>query len=83
MTPHQSPALRESAADSFSSRRSRLHSSVMRRGHLSAMRREGDDTSSVTRLAGDRRLTASPQGEAEGSSSVMRRGHLPPAGGRR
>ena len=25
MTPHQSPALRESAADSFSSRRSRLH----------------------------------------------------------
>ena len=52
MTPHQSPALRESAADSFSSRRSRLHSSVMRRGHLSAMRREGDDTSSVTRLAG-------------------------------
>ena len=163
MTPHQSPALRESAADSFSSRRSRLHlirhaadrykphdtegrggtsgtpsptkeghrvgrdalipppietvsaersedrslreampsimggtSRALRDlcplrgdlirplcGHLSAMRREGDDTSSVTRLAGDRRLTASPQGEAEGSSSVMRRGHLPPAGGRR
>ena len=34
-----------------------------------------DDTSSVTRLAGDRRLTASPQGEAEGSTSGASR-HL-------
>ena len=40
MTPHQSPALRESAADSFSSRRSRRQHIRPLRGHLSAMRVE-------------------------------------------
>ena len=51
-------------------------------GHLSSLRREGDDTSSVTRLAGDRRLTASPQGEAEGSSSGRCAATYPPCGGK-
>ena len=69
VTPHLSPALRETAADSFSSRRSRRQLIRPLRSHLSALRREGDDTSSVMRRTVTRRMPPSPQGEGRGGTS--------------